>query len=136
MRRLLPLGMVGLLLSGVLGCGSESGTGASVEPGDPVATVGGVRFSLPTAHRVVVERRGADGWGDARVVFEFSRMATVLQRTIPVLLERLGAGRLVFGTGMPLKIPGPAVLKLQLLEAPAEVKAQLAGGNMSRLLSV
>ena len=70
MQRLLPLGILGLLLSGVLGCGSEGGTGASVEPGDPVATVGGVRFSLPTAHRVVVERRGADGWGDARVVFE------------------------------------------------------------------
>jgi hypothetical protein len=35
---------------------------------------------------------------------------------------------------MPLKIPGPAVLKLQLLQAPAEVKAQLGGGNMGRLL--
>jgi hypothetical protein len=34
-----------------------------------------------------------------------------------------------------LKIPGPAVLKLQLLDAPAEVKAQLAGGNMDRLLN-
>jgi hypothetical protein len=33
-----------------------------------------------------------------------------------------------------LKIPGPAVLKLQLINAPAEVKAQLAGGNMERLL--
>lgn len=70
----------------------------------------------------------------ARVCFEFSRMATVLQRTIPMLLERLGARRLVFGTGMPLKIPGPAVLKLQLLEAPTEVKAQVAGGNMQRVL--
>jgi hypothetical protein len=69
------------------------------------------------------------------VSFEFSRMATVLQRTIPALLDRLGAGRLLFGTGMPLKIPGPAVLKLELLEAPAGVKEQLARGNMQRLLS-
>jgi predicted TIM-barrel fold metal-dependent hydrolase len=73
---------------------------------------------------------------DARVSFEFSRMATVLQRTIPTLLDRLGARRLIFGTGMPLKIPGPAILKLQLLEAPAEVKAQLGGGNMQRLLNL
>jgi uncharacterized protein len=71
---------------------------------------------------------------DARVLFEFSRMATVLQRTIPTLLERLGSRRLIFGTGMPLKIPGPALLKLQLLDVPAEVKAQLAQGNMQRLI--
>jgi hypothetical protein len=72
---------------------------------------------------------------DAQVLFEFSRMATVLQHTIPTLLDRLGAGRLVFGTGMPLKIPGPAVLKLQLLDAPPAVKAQLAAGNVERLLN-
>ena len=62
-------------------------------------------------------------------------MATVLQQTIPLLLERLGPRRLVFGTGMPLKIPGPAILKLQLLEAAPEVKHQLARDNMERLLS-
>ena len=35
-----------------------------------MATAGAVRFSLPTAHRVVAERRTTDGWGDPRVVFE------------------------------------------------------------------
>ncbi len=39
-------------------------------PGNPIVTVGDVRFSLPTPHRVVVERRTAEGWGDPRVVFE------------------------------------------------------------------
>lgn len=34
-----------------------------------MATVADVRFSLPTSHRVVVEHRTADGWGDARLVF-------------------------------------------------------------------
>ncbi len=33
-------------------------------------TACGVRFSLPTSHRVVVERRTTEGWSDARVVFE------------------------------------------------------------------
>ena len=70
----------------------------------------------------------------ARVCFEFSRMSTVLQRTIPTLLEHLGPHRLCFGTGMPLKIPGPAILKLDLLDASAAAKAQLAGGNLERLL--
>jgi predicted TIM-barrel fold metal-dependent hydrolase len=72
---------------------------------------------------------------EARVSFEFSRMATVLQATIPALLKSIGARRLIFGTGMPLKISGPAILKLQLLEAPAEVKDLLAHGNMQRLLT-
>ena len=71
----------------------------------------------------------------ARVCFEISRMATVLQRMIPTLLRKVGARRLLFGTGMPLKIPGPAVLKLQLLDAPAEIKAQIAATNMLRLLN-
>jgi hypothetical protein len=33
-----------------------------------------------------------------------------------------------------LKIPGPALLKLELLDAPADVKAQVASGNIERLL--
>jgi hypothetical protein len=69
MRRLVSLGLLCALATGVLGCGAED-AGAPVEPGDPVATVGDVRFALPTTHRVVVERRTADGWGDPRVVFE------------------------------------------------------------------
>jgi hypothetical protein len=36
---------------------------------------------------------------------------------------------------MPLKIPGPALLKLQLLDTPAEVTELLAHGNIQRLLS-
>jgi predicted TIM-barrel fold metal-dependent hydrolase len=99
--------------------------------------------ACPEARIVVLEAIGVENspfvcdpsLHSARVWFEFSRMATVLQRTIPMLLERLGAKRLLFGTGMPLKIPGPAVLKLELLDAPAEVKAQLAAGNMERLIA-
>ena len=99
--------------------------------------------ACPDANVVVLEAAGVEGsvfvtdpaLAGVRVSFEFSRMATVLQRTIPRLLERLGAARLLFGTGMPLKIPGPAVLKLELLDAPEDVKSQLAHGNMERLLS-
>jgi predicted TIM-barrel fold metal-dependent hydrolase len=109
-----------------------------------LAQIAELARACPEANIIVLEALGVDdgpfvkdpSLADARVCFEFSRMATVLQRSIPHLLERLGPGRLVFGTGMPLKIPGPAVLKLQLLEAPAEVKAQLAAGNLERLLGI
>ena len=69
MRRWLPFGLLGVLLAGCLGCGVDR-AGVPAEPGDAVVTVGEVRFSLPTTHRVVVERRTSDGWGDPRVVFE------------------------------------------------------------------
>jgi uncharacterized protein len=99
--------------------------------------------ACPAAEIVVLEAIGVENscfvndpsLADARVTFEFSRMASVLQKTIPALLHRLGARRLIFGTGMPLKIPGPALLKLQLLDAPAEITGLLAHGNIQRLLS-
>ena len=69
MRRTVQLGVLCALGALVVGCGSDD-TGARAEPGDPVATAGAVRFSLPTPHQVVAERRTADGWGDPRVVFE------------------------------------------------------------------
>jgi uncharacterized protein len=71
----------------------------------------------------------------ARVSFEISRMATVLQKSIPQLLDRLGADRLVFGSGMPLKIPGAAVLKLELLDVPTEVRAKIEHQNLQQLLN-
>jgi predicted TIM-barrel fold metal-dependent hydrolase len=107
-----------------------------------LAEIAELARACPQADIVVLEAIGVESspfvrdpsLADARVYFEISRMAVVLQRTIPTLLERLGARRLVFGTGMPLKIPGPAVLKLQLLDAPAEAKTLLGAGNMRRLL--
>jgi predicted TIM-barrel fold metal-dependent hydrolase len=62
-------------------------------------------------------------------------MATVLQKSLPALLDRLGPERLVFGSGMPLKAASPALLKLELLEALPAVKERLAHRNMEQLLS-
>jgi predicted TIM-barrel fold metal-dependent hydrolase len=107
-----------------------------------LAEIAGLARACPDANILVLEALGVEDspfvtdptLANARVCFEFSRMATVLQRSIPELLDRLGPHRLVFGTGMPLKIPGPAVLKLDLLHAPADVKQQLAAANVARLL--
>ena len=104
--------------------------------------IAALSHACPDARIVVLEAIGVESssfatdpsLAGANVSFEFSRMATVLQKTIPALLDRIGAQRLVFGTGIPLKIPGPAKLKLELLDVAPEVKAQLAAGNMERLL--
>jgi predicted TIM-barrel fold metal-dependent hydrolase len=108
-----------------------------------LAEIAALARACPEARILALEALGVESspfvldpdLAGARVWFEFSRMATVLQRSIPTLIERLGAGRLVFGTGMPLKYPGAAVLKLELLEVPPAVRASLAGGNMERLLA-
>jgi predicted TIM-barrel fold metal-dependent hydrolase len=107
-----------------------------------LAQIAELAKASPGAQIVVLEAIGVENspfvqdpaLRDARVSFEFSRMASVLQRSIPTLLARLGAGRLMFGSGMPLKIPGPAVMKLQHLEAPADVKEQLGAINIERLI--
>lgn len=69
MRRPVPLALLCALLTATLGCAAHR-TGAPAKPGDALPTAGDVRFSLPTAHRVVAERRTTDGWGDPRIVFE------------------------------------------------------------------
>lgn len=69
MQRLVSLGLLGALVTGAFGCGVNDDRGP-VEPGAALAAAGDVRFSLPTSHRVVVERRTTEGWSDARVVFE------------------------------------------------------------------
>jgi predicted TIM-barrel fold metal-dependent hydrolase len=98
--------------------------------------------ACPEAEILVLEALGVESspfvrepaLAKARVSFEFSRMATVLQQSIPRLLEALGPERLVFGTGMPLKYGKAALLKLELLEAPPATKERLAHENMERLL--
>jgi uncharacterized protein len=108
-----------------------------------LAEVAALARACPEAEIVVLEALGVESspfvrdeaLAKARVSFEFSRMATVLQQSIPRLLEQLGPERLVFGTGMPLKYPSAALLKLELLEAPPDVKERLAHGNMERLLA-
>jgi predicted TIM-barrel fold metal-dependent hydrolase len=98
--------------------------------------------ACPEARLLVLEALGVENshfvrdpaLADSRVAFEFSRMATVLQRSIPALLEQLGPERLVFGSGIPLKYPSAALLKLELLQAEPAVKELLSHGNIERLL--
>lgn len=109
-----------------------------------LAEIAGLSRACPSARILVLEALGVErspfvtdpSLQAAQVSFEFSRMATLLQRSIPELLDKLGPDRLVFGTGMALKSPGAALLKLQLLELDRPARDALAGGNAIRLLGL
>ena len=50
------------------------------------------------------------------------------------VVERFGAGRLVFGTGMPISDPAGAATKLRYAEVDDETKEMIAHGNLEGLL--
>ncbi|MDZ4859081.1 MAG: amidohydrolase family protein [Candidatus Hydrogenedentes bacterium] len=66
---------------------------------------------------------------------ELTRMTSVLDKNIEIMLGALGPDRILLGTGFPFKTPSPAFLKLQCLNADAETKEHIAGGNAERLFS-
>lgn len=82
---------------------------------------------------------GLDGTrlpAEAQFLVEISRMTAVLQRNIQALIEAAGPGHLAFGTGMPFKVPEPALLKLQVLDVPAEVVERIAWRNAAEMLDL
>jgi predicted TIM-barrel fold metal-dependent hydrolase len=79
---------------------------------------------------------------DREVLIDISRLSNLRRRpgsrdvSIPALIESLGADKLAFGTGIPIKVPDPALLKLEILEASPEVKEAIAWRNAARVLGV
>jgi len=63
---------------------------------------------------------------------EFSNLQN--SRGIEVYAERFGAERLLFGTGLPAMSAGAARAYVDYARVPEEVKRQIAGENLSRLL--
>ncbi|NQT15633.1 MAG: amidohydrolase family protein [Planctomycetes bacterium] len=70
----------------------------------------------------------------ANYSIEISRLSATLANEVGTLVSHLGADRIVFGTGMPFKYPDPSLVKLEVLDAPAEVKEAIGGANAARLL--
>jgi len=97
-------------------------------------------FALrPRTRWMVLNGLGLDGKrlpAPARFLVEISRLTSVLQRNIPDLLETAGPEHLAFGTGMPFKVPEPALLKLEILDAPKRVKERIAWRNAAEMLGL
>lgn len=70
----------------------------------------------------------------ANYAIDISLLTALLANELGQLLENLGPDRLLFGSGMPFHYPDPALVKLEVLEAPAEVKEKIRRGNAARLL--
>jgi len=68
------------------------------------------------------------------VFFETSRMTSLIGGGIRDLIWSVGASRLVFGSGMPLKYISPALLKIKLLKESEDVKERILWRNSSDLL--
>ncbi|MFH1918693.1 MAG: amidohydrolase family protein [Planctomycetota bacterium] len=74
------------------------------------------------------ERLPANYW------IEISRLSALLANEIGQLVAKLGADRIVFGTGMPFKYPDPVLVKLEVLDASEEVKEKIRWQNAAALV--
>jgi uncharacterized protein len=66
---------------------------------------------------------------------EISRLTAFLDNELGALIQSLGLGRIVFGTGIPFNYPDPALLKLEVLAASPEQKERIAWRNAAEWLS-
>ena len=65
---------------------------------------------------------------------EISRSSAVMGGEIRQLVDALTASRVVFGTGMPMKDPMPALVKMDVLTATTRQKEQILSRNAKTLL--
>jgi predicted TIM-barrel fold metal-dependent hydrolase len=66
---------------------------------------------------------------------EISRLTAVMANEIGALLEKLGAGRVVFGTGMPFNAPDPALMKIEALRLSPVDRNRVLSQNAAALLT-
>jgi predicted TIM-barrel fold metal-dependent hydrolase len=93
------------------------------------------RFLLLNGIGFVRSPLGREGSGlPANYRIEISRLSAFLDDEIGALIKSLGAGRIVFGTGMPFNYPDPALLKLEVLTASPEQKERIAWRNAAEWL--
>ena len=93
----------------------------------------------PHARWMVLASAGLDGRRlppEATCAIEISRLTAVLRRDIQRLLEGVGPERVVWGTGMPLNMAAPALLRLQALDVDDEVRDRIAWRNAAEMLGL
>lgn len=67
---------------------------------------------------------------------EISLLTALITNEIGQLIDNLGPGRILYGSGMPFHYPDGALLKLEVLDVPEAVKAQIRETNARRLLGL
>jgi hypothetical protein len=69
-----------------------------------------------------------------RILWDVSCIWGPPEDHLTLLLETVGDRRFALGSGMPLRIGDGVTAKLDLLDAPAERRARIAGGNLQEWL--
>ncbi|MCK5804300.1 MAG: amidohydrolase family protein [Lentisphaeria bacterium] len=94
-----------------------------------------VRLLFLNCLRIPVEAIKEAGL-EGRVLIDFTRMAAVLTKSIPALLESLGAGALGFGSHIPFNYPAPALIKLEIVDVSEEDRERITWRNAAAFLSI
>ncbi|MCX7806175.1 MAG: amidohydrolase family protein [Planctomycetota bacterium] len=110
-------------------------------PDVPLSDIAELAKACPGARFILVNgagfigsalgRRGRDA--PANCFIEISRLSAVLRNELGGLLKNLGAGRLVFGTGVPFNYPDPALVKMEVLDASPAAKEKIFWRNAAEL---
>jgi len=90
------------------------------------------RFLLVNFATVPGDRR----WDRPAVWMDMCRFRAAPAPKLQKLIDRIGADRVVFGTSMLFRYPMPALLAMELLDAPGRVKQRILSGNLAALLRV
>ena len=113
---------------------------AAAQPGD-ITALGRALAGRPctvvltgvnTSHTPLVAEAVAVGRECPELWFDTSRLEGA--DTMEVMAGELGAGRLVFGTGLPFQYPSSAVAVVAESDLSSEDKAAILGGNILRLV--
>ena len=110
-------------------------------PDVPAAEVAEAALANPDARFLPVQgvgylgtALGRSGEVQADYALEVSRLAAFVSDDLQRLIAAVGAGRLVFGSGMPFTVPDVPLLKLEMLDLPAEEMEGIRWRNAARLL--
>ena len=107
-----------------------------------ITDIGTAMSECPEAKFIILNGRGVQNsvlvkdekLKAGNFLIDISRMTSVLQEDIPKLISALGPSKLVFGTDIPFKYPAPALLKLQVLDVPEQVKEKIRWENAAQIL--
>lgn len=94
------------------------------------------RFVLMSGSGFAASALGRREGLPANYWIEISLLTVELANELGQLLGTLGEDWIVFGTGMPFHYPDPALVKLEILDAPESVKAKIRRANAARLLGL
>ncbi|MBE6370272.1 MAG: hypothetical protein E7056_08985 [Lentisphaerae bacterium] len=91
---------------------------------------------VPQAKVIVIGAPVADMEYPENLYFEISRSRSCYSPTMPLLKERIGAERILFGSGAPMREVEPALLKFNHADFTSEERELVAWKNAARLLKL